>query len=167
MDKFHFDQVEEPDREFRRYIQSIFREYNEENSTVRGPDARTLTIRVRNEHDEVIGGAIILLYWGWVVIDVLGLEKKVRGQGLGRRLMEMIEEIGWANDCTRVHTTAYDFQALDFYRKLGYRIVGQLEDYPDGYTLYWIRKDMNGRHAPDSPVQRIHQTDEGVNTDFE
>jgi hypothetical protein len=39
-------------------------------------------------------------------------------------------------------TSTYDFQAFEFYRKLGYYIIGQLDDYPDGYTLYWLRKDF-------------------------
>ena len=47
-----------------------------------------------------------------------------------------------ARGCTRAHTSTYAFQALAFYQRHGYRVIGQLDDYPDGYTLYWLRKDL-------------------------
>jgi ribosomal protein S18 acetylase RimI-like enzyme len=33
-------------------------------------------------------------------------------------------------------------QALGFYQKYGYSIIGSLADYPDGHTLYWLRKEL-------------------------
>jgi hypothetical protein len=44
--------------------------------------------------------------------------------------------------CTRAHTSTYAFQALAFYQRHGYQVIGQLDDYPDGYTFYWLRKDF-------------------------
>jgi hypothetical protein len=42
----------------------------------------------------------------------------------------------------RSFASTYRHQALGFYQKYGYQIVGQLDDYPDGSTLYWLRKDL-------------------------
>ena len=39
--------------------------------------------------------------------------------------------------------STFSFQARDFYQRHGYRVVGQLDDYPPGETFYWMRKELN------------------------
>lgn len=33
-------------------------------------------------------------------------------------------------------------RACGFYEKSGYRVIGQLTDYPPGATYFWLRKDF-------------------------
>jgi GNAT superfamily N-acetyltransferase len=54
---------------------------------VDGPDAQPLLIRVIDEQGALVGGLIGLIYWGWLVIDVMALEPHVRRQGLGSELL--------------------------------------------------------------------------------
>jgi hypothetical protein len=42
-----------------------------------------------------------------------------------------------------VHLDTYDFQALGFYKKLGYGVFGELDDYPPGHTRYFLTKPLD------------------------
>ena len=35
-----------------------------------------------------------------------------------------------------------DPEARGFYEKCGYRVIGQLDEYPPGGSFYWMRKDL-------------------------
>ena len=139
---FQFHIEVSPNPEHQRFIQGLLREHNHRTSTVRGPDAQPLNIQVVDDKSTRVGGLVALTYWGWLVIELLALEVGVQRQGLGTQLVNLAEAEARRRGCTRAHTTTYAHQALDFYRKLGYHIAGQLDDYPYGYTLYWLRKEL-------------------------
>ena len=44
--------------------------------------------------------------------------------------------------CRYAQLTTYSFQARGFYEKLGYSVVGQMDDYPPGRRSLWMRKDF-------------------------
>lgn len=81
-------------------------------------------------------------YWGWADISLLALEPKVRGRGLGRQLMRAIENKAQEEGCNRIRVETFGNE-LGFYQMMGYRIAGYLEDYPEGYSYYWLRKDLH------------------------
>ncbi len=138
--QLHIDPAPNPGH--RIFLQRLLRDHNHRTSTVRGPDAQLLNIVVVAQQSTTVGGLVALTYWGWLIIELLALEAGIQGQGLGTQLVTMAEAEARRRGCTRAHTTTYAHQGLDFYRKRGYRIVGQLDDYPDGYTLYWLQKDL-------------------------
>ena len=78
--------------------------------------------------------------WEWLVIDVLAIEPAWRHRGVGARLMDMAEAIARERGCVHAHTSTYRHQALQFYLARRYQVVGQLEDFPAGHTLVWLRK---------------------------
>ena len=41
-----------------------------------------------------------------------------------------------------IRTETTDFQAKPFYEKLGYRVFGELTDYPKGHTTYCLVKEL-------------------------
>jgi ribosomal protein S18 acetylase RimI-like enzyme len=75
-------------------------------------------------------------------VEDLWLCNSLRGQGIGRRLVSMAEAEARSRGCSRVWLRTFGFQARGFYEKLGYGVVGVLEDYPPGNELYWMRKDL-------------------------
>ncbi len=137
---FAISETVNPD--YRKAIQGILRAYNEQAATIRGPEAKALNIQVNDAQGQLLGGVVAATYWGWLVIDLLAVVEQARGQGLGKALMEQAESEARRRGCSRAHTSTYAHQALGFYQNLGYRIVGQLDDYPDGYTLYWLQKEL-------------------------
>lgn len=142
-ERYEFVLQEESNDEFKRYLQGILNRYHETAyPQMRVPESKRFVIRVQDHKGDVVGGAILYTYWGWLEISLLALEEQVRGQGLGRRLMARIEDTAREEGCTRIRTESFEQETLGFYCKLGYRIVGQLEDYPEGYSYYWLRKDL-------------------------
>jgi len=134
-------EVDEGD-EFKRYLQGILNKHHETAyPLMEVPNSRRFMIRVIDEKDQVVGGAQMCAYWGWADISLLALEQEVRGCGLGRQLMYAIENKAQEEGCSRIRVETFGNE-LAFYQKMGYRIVGHLEDYPEGYNYYWLRKDL-------------------------
>lgn len=44
----------------------------------------------------------------------------------------------------RARLYTFDFQALNFYNKLGYTVYGELKDFPEGHTAYYLKKVLIG-----------------------
>ena len=73
---------------------------------------------------------------------LLWLPPALRGQGLGHKLLTLAEAEARRRGCTRAQLRTFDFQARGFYEKVGYRVVGVLEDYPPDGAMYWMRKEL-------------------------
>jgi GNAT superfamily N-acetyltransferase len=70
------------------------------------------------------------------------VDEAYRHQGVGARLIKMIEETALSKGITKSHLETTSFQALDFYRKQGYVIFGHLDDKPIGHTWYYMKKEV-------------------------
>jgi ribosomal protein S18 acetylase RimI-like enzyme len=101
-----------------------------------------LDVLVTDKDGEILGGLIADTYWGWLSIDDLWVADRYRGQGIGCRLVELAEMEAQKRICTRVFLRTFSFQARGMYEKLGFRVVGELLDYPPGEAFYWMRKDL-------------------------
>jgi ribosomal protein S18 acetylase RimI-like enzyme len=129
------------DPALRSEIQTVLRGFNAEAGVV-GPNAEPLNVRATGVSGQFAGGLVAQTYWGWVVIDVLAVEPEFRGRGLGTQLVRLTESTAVERGCIRAHTTAWAFQGFGFWQKMGYEAVGELEGYPDGHVLYWMRRDL-------------------------
>jgi GNAT superfamily N-acetyltransferase len=128
--------------EFKHYLRGILNEHHETGyPLMEVPKSRRFMIRVTDEKDQVVGGAQMWTYWDWTDVNLLALEEQVRGRGLGRQLMREIENKARKEGCNKIRVETFGSE-LGFYQRMGYRIVGHLEDYPQGYSYYWLRKDL-------------------------
>ncbi|WP_424001347.1 N-acetyltransferase family protein [Maribacter sp. IgM3_T14_3] len=57
----------------------------------------------------------------YIYLDCLFLKANTRGQGIGTRLMEKVEEYGKVENCKIIQWQTPDFnqKAIDFYKKIG------------------------------------------------
>ncbi|OJJ23979.1 hypothetical protein BKI52_04455 [marine bacterium AO1-C] len=101
---------------------------------------RHLTLSVTNSQQVLIGGLLARLYWHWLVIEDIFIEEDYRNEGLGAQLIQKAEALALKNNCQKAQVKTFSFQAKPFYEKLGYRVVGELQDYPPGHSLYWLEK---------------------------
>jgi GNAT superfamily N-acetyltransferase len=138
---------EDEEKEFREFMQSKIREYNNRASfhhqEIRKPGAMTpLNLIVKDEMGNPIGGISANTYWDWLDVEHFYLPEELRGKGIGSSLLHTAEGIAVKRGCLHSFLTTYDFQARVFYEKQGYVVVGRLDDYPPGSTYFWMRKDL-------------------------
>jgi ribosomal protein S18 acetylase RimI-like enzyme len=103
---------------------------------------RTLTILLRNSDKSVVGGLIGATVWGWLHIKEFWIDKRYRFEGQGKSLILLAEEEALSRGCHQAYVDTFDFQAVDFYRKLGYEMFGSLYDFPKGHERYFLKKKL-------------------------
>jgi GNAT superfamily N-acetyltransferase len=103
-----------------------------------------LALALRDEQGGIVGGLIGELQWGWLRIDILAVAEGLRGEGWGRRLLAEAEHGAAAAGCHHAWVDTFSFQARPFYEKRGYRVFGELPDYPSGQTRYFLAKALGG-----------------------
>lgn len=109
------------------------------------PRAETpLVVTLRSTEGRLVAGLTGRTFWGWLHVRHTWVAENLRGLGLGRRLMSAAEAEAKSRGCSQAYLTTYSFQALDFYRRLGYRVFGALEDFPPGERRYFLRKKLAG-----------------------
>ena len=91
---------------------------------------------------EVVGGVLGEIYWGWFYIDLLWVKDELRGRGYGHRLMTHAEQEAQQHGAKNAYLDTFSFQALDFYKQHGYQVFGELQDFPTGHQRYFLRKQL-------------------------
>lgn len=134
------------DEEVRDHLRSQLKAFNDQVSphhrAIRAVDPRPLDITIRDPTGEIVGGLVASTYWDWLDIDTLWVSEQVRGKGYGEELRRRSEEEARRRGCRRAKLTTFGFQARGFYEKMGYRVTGELADYPHGGCFYWMRKEL-------------------------
>ncbi|MGL6341274.1 MAG: GNAT family N-acetyltransferase [Waterburya sp.] len=103
----------------------------------------TIEIYAELKPQKLIGGLIGYIDWGWLDIDIIWIDGDYRGKGIGKKLVKSAEQKAIDNSIKKSKLYTFDFQALPFYEKLGYTIYGKLEDYPEGHTVYYLKKNLS------------------------
>ena len=99
-----------------------------------------IVLSARNESGRVVGGLILQSYWTESYVEVLWLEDRARGQGLGRELMQEAERRARRRGSRLIHLNTYSFQAPGFYEKLGFKRFGGMEGSPRGASRHFFVK---------------------------
>lgn len=99
-----------------------------------------VAVVARNDGGDVIAGAYGRLSWGYLYVDSLWLAASERGSGNGRKLLAAIEAAAVAHGYHRAYLWTTSFQALDFYKRCGYQVFGELPERPPGHITYFLHK---------------------------
>src|SRR5262245_26680305 len=105
-------------------------------------DGQWLAICLRDETDRIVGGL-----HGWAggagkKVRSLWVSPQERRQGRGRQWLLMAEAEARKRGCSHATLSTFSFQAPEFYRKFGYRIVATIEGLPEGHRQYTLVKDL-------------------------
>lgn len=124
-------------------IEVIQEGLKEHNKKFTNPDNHEkLSVLLKDDDGKVLGGLLGGTYWDWLHIDSLWLDESMRNQGYGQQFLQEAEKEAIKRGCKHAHLDSHDFQAVEFYKKNGYIIAGQLDDLPEGYTRYLMKKDL-------------------------
>jgi GNAT superfamily N-acetyltransferase len=104
-----------------------------------------LAIFVRDQAGQIVAGINGGMWGGYLEIKTLWVREELRGQGLGRRLLLAAEQAARARGCNQVLLDTHDFQAPEFYKKLGYTVFGVFEGIGGRYNRYYLSKKLTGR----------------------
>lgn len=74
-------------------------------------------------------------------VDALYVEEPVRHQGLGTFFLKEVEKLAKENAVTMIMTNAGDWN-VDFFKKNGYMLRGELKDVPKGHNCYELYKKI-------------------------
>ena len=128
-----------PDEALRQAIQAPLLAFNRALAGRSGHE--TLALAVHDDAGAVVGGLWGATSHGWLYTQLLAVPEAARGQGLGRQLMLAAEDIARQRGCLHAWVDT-QFGARGFYERLGYRVFGELPDYPPGFTRSFLRKAL-------------------------
>ena len=97
---------------------------------------------VQDADGTFLGGAIGVVYWDWLSLDLMWVREDLRGQGYGSQLLARVEDEAQRLGARHVHLDTFSFQAPGFYEKHGYAVFGQLEDFPKGFKRFYMTKSL-------------------------
>ena len=105
-------------------------------------DYQPIGLSFRASDGPIVAGVYGATMWGWLMVDGLWVAEELRGRGLGRRLMLAAEAEAIERGCHGSSLGTFDFQAREFYERLGYTVLGALEHFPKGHTHYTLWKSL-------------------------
>ena len=130
------------DKESEHIINKIIDFNNKQIAFTQTAEPIYLNYVVKNHAGIIAGINAYMYHWGLLFVDVLFVEEDHRGNNLGSKLLQMVEDKAKMMGATIVHLDTFDFQAKDFYLKQGYTIFGVLDDCPDGHKSYSLFKKL-------------------------
>jgi len=101
-----------------------------------------LCFALHGPDQEIVGGVIAATYWDWLYIDLLWVKKELRGRGYGHRLLTLAEQEARQRGARNAYLDTFSFQAPEFYKGHGYRVYGELEEFPTGHQRYFLTKEL-------------------------
>lgn len=129
-----------PTEEEIAFVNNALAKFNEEK--VGADNHELLNIVEYDENNSIIAGILGGTYWGWLHIDILWVAEKCRKQGIGSKLLKAAEEEAQKRGCHSVHLDTMSWQAPEFYKKHGYKIISELENIPAGNKKFHLIKEL-------------------------
>ena len=104
---------------------------------------RSLAVFVRDDTGRALGGLIGTTVWGWLQVAQLWVAQQIRGEGYGIALMRAGEAEAQRRGCHHALLDTFDFQAREFYERLGYEVFGEVRDFPRGHARFFMQKALH------------------------
>ena len=86
------------------------------------------------------GAIVVELFWGALHVKYIYVDDGYRGKGVGVRLMEYALKYGRDKACPFAFVETMSFQALDFYRKMGFELEFTRSGYKHGTSFHYLQK---------------------------
>ncbi len=106
------------------------------------PPIEIFSFSLKDEKQNLVGGCSGVTYYGCLYVDMLWVDEKQRYLGYGTQLMDASEKLGKEKKCLFATVNTMDWEALDFYKKLGYQIEFERHGYLKNSVFYFLRKAL-------------------------
>jgi GNAT superfamily N-acetyltransferase len=128
------------DDEDRKAVLAPLAEYN---ASQAGPSQnRPIAVLVKDPAGCVIGGLWGYTGYDWLFTQLLVVPGGLRGRGVGTEIMQMAEREAAQRGCRGAWLDTFEFQARGFYERLGYECFGELPNYPQGFSRFFMKKAL-------------------------
>ena len=98
---------------------------------------------IRNKDDQIIAGCNGYIIFGCIYTDQLWVDPNYRNQGFAKSLMEKVHESGRKHGCSMATICTMSFQnAVNFYKKLGYKVDFERQGYAKDASCLFLRRDL-------------------------
>jgi GNAT superfamily N-acetyltransferase len=97
---------------------------------------------IRDEDGKIRGGCNGVLLYGCMHVDQLWIEEPLRKKGYGTQLMQAVEKLAKENECQFLSVNTMSWEALDFYKKLGFEVDLARHGYANDSIFYFLRKNL-------------------------
>ena len=101
-----------------------------------------LAVFLRDEGGAIVGGVFARIWDGVLDISILWVHEAYRGDGYGRQLMAGAEAEGLRRGCTLAELRTFDYQAPEFYKKVGYEEYHVVDGWLRGHRRHFFRKRL-------------------------
>lgn len=94
------------------------------------------------EDAEILAGIVASSLFDTVEVEYLCVRKECRGKGYGRQLLEKVEEQAKEAGIRRIFLNTYSFQAPEFYKKMGYHQLFEIDPAFKSYSQFYFVKEL-------------------------
>jgi ribosomal protein S18 acetylase RimI-like enzyme len=130
----------DPKPEDVRLLEDGLNEFNVQATGV--SDGKFLALFLKDNDGATVGG---MYGWTWgatCYVRYLYVPAHLRNQGHGSGLMRAVEVEARARGCGQIVLETHEFQAPDFYRRLGFEITECVEGYPRDHQYLTMMKRL-------------------------
>jgi GNAT superfamily N-acetyltransferase len=111
-------------------------------AAVPGLQSHKIVAAIRDDDGRLHGGVIGRLAGDSMYVEIVWNDDEVRGTGLGRETMRLVEDRARALGAREAWLYTMSFQAKPFYEKLGYRQFAELPWLHGRHARHFMRKDL-------------------------
>ncbi|MER8367322.1 GNAT family N-acetyltransferase [Mesorhizobium sp. M0306] len=104
---------------------------------------KTLAVFVRDERGAIVAGISGYTAWGWLYVQWLWVDEKLRGQHMAGRMLEAAEREAIARGCHGAWIDTFNPKAAKAYERQGYLPFGVLADFPIGRSRIFLQKKLS------------------------
>lgn len=98
---------------------------------------------VAKDQGSFAGAIVVEPFWGALHVKLFYIDDRYRGKGIGSKLMESALKYGQDSKCAFAFVETMSFQALDFYRKQGFKLEFTRSGYSHGTSFHYLKRPLN------------------------
>lgn len=94
------------------------------------------------DEEDLVGALSVLPFYGALWIKYFFIQEQYRGQGLGKKLMELALKFGEEKEHKFAFVETLSFQALGFYKNCGFVLEFTRDGYANDISFHYLKRDL-------------------------